>query len=63
MAGEKETYEIQLNPDHMGFIRNAKDKYSIADESKVMRIMVDYLITNPGLHDTVFGETRCLRCE
>ena len=49
MAGSKQTYEIELNPDQMGFIRTAKEKYSIADESKVVRIMVDYLLTNQGV--------------
>ena len=63
MAGEKETYQIQLNPDQMGFIRNALGKYNIPDESKVVRIVMDYLISSPGVHDTVFSETRCLRCE
>ena len=63
MAGSKQTYEIELNPDQMGFIRTAKEKYSIADESKVVRIMVDYLLTNQGVHETVFNQARCLRCD
>jgi hypothetical protein len=25
--------------------------------------MLDYLLTNPNLHDNVFGDVRCLRCE
>ena len=63
MGGQKRSYEIELNTDHMGFIREAKDKYNIADENKVMRIVLDYLITNPQSHDSVFAEPRCLRCE
>ena len=63
MAGSKQTYEIELNPDQMGFIRTATEKYSIADESKVVRIMVDYFLTNQGVHETVFNQTRCLRCD
>ena len=63
MAGEKQVYEIRLNADQMAFIRNAKDKYNITDESKAIRVVVDYLITNPGVHDEVFGQSRCLRCE
>ena len=63
MAGTKETYAIDLNPDIMEFIRSTKDKYTIVDESKAIRIALDYLRINPNLHDTVFGETRCLRCE
>ena len=63
MAGEKEVYEIRLNADQMAFIRSAKEKYNIRDESKTFRVVVDYLITNPGLHDEVFSQSRCLRCE
>ena len=63
MAGEKQVYEIRLNDDQMAFIRSAKDKYNIRDESKAIRVVVDYLITNPGVHDEVFTQSRCLRCE
>ena len=63
MAGEKEVYEIRLNSDQMAFIRSAKDKYNIRDESKTIRVVVDYLITNPGVHEEVFSQNRCLRCE
>ena len=63
MAGENEVYEIRLAPDQMAFIRSAKDKYNIRDESKAIRVVMDYLITNPGVHDEVFSQSRCLRCE
>ncbi len=63
MGGQKRSYEIELNTDHMGFILDAKNKYNIADEGKVVRIVMDYLITHPEHHDSVFGDARCLRCE
>ena len=63
MAGQKTTFEIDLDPDHMAFIRSAKEKYDLADEGKAIRIVLDFLMTNPGIHDTVFGEVRCLRWE
>lgn len=63
MAGPKETYEISLQPDQMAFIRSTKDKYNITDENKAFRVVMDYLITNPDVHDEVFGQRRCLRCE
>ena len=62
MAGDKETYEIALNPDQMAFVESAKDKYNLPDTDKAMRIIMDYLITNPEVHDTVFTQPRCLRC-
>ena len=63
MGGTKQTYEIELNPDHMAFLRTTKDKYGIPDEGKVIRVVLDYLVTSPNIHNTVFGDTRCLRCE
>ena len=63
MAGVKETYGIDLDPDQMAFIRSAQERYEIASQDKVVRIIMDYILTNPGIHDTVFTEFRCLRCE
>jgi len=63
MGGQKMAFELDLNTDQMAFIRSAKEKYDLADESKAIRIVMDYLMTNPGIHDTVFSEVRCLRCE
>ena len=63
MAGVKETFEIQLNPEQMAFIQSAKEQYGIASQDKVVRIIMDYIQTNPGIQESVFTETRCLRCE
>ena len=63
MAGPKEAYTIELNPDQMAFIRQAKEKYNLASEDKAMRVVLDYLITSPDIQATVFSEPRCLRCE
>ncbi len=63
MAGVKNTFDIELDPDQMAFIQAAKEKYEIASRDKVVRIIMDYILTNPGIHDTVFTEFRCLRCE
>ena len=63
MAGPNETYEVELKPDQMAFIRSMKEKYEIADDSKTFRVVIDYLITTQNVHDAVFGQSRCLRCE
>ena len=63
MAGEKQTIQIELNPDQIAFISIMKDEYDIASESKVMRIIMDYLQDNKDVHDTVFKQWRCLRCD
>jgi len=63
VAGEKQSIDIELNNDQITFMRLMKDDYNIRSESKVMRIILDYLLTNKDVHDTVFSQTRCLRCE
>ena len=63
MAGAKVNYQFELNSDQMAFLTSAKEKYGIPDESKVVRIIVDYLLTTPNIHSTVFEQTRCRRCE
>lgn len=63
MAGTKTALTVDVNAEHIGIINASKEKYNIADEGKVVRIIMDYLITNPGIHDTVFKDVRCLRCE
>lgn len=63
MAGPKESYTIELNPDQMAFIRQAKEKYNLNSEDKAMRVVLDFLITSPNIHESVFTEPRCLRCE
>lgn len=63
MAGAKVIHEVELSRDQLAFLTSAKDRFGIRDESKVIRIMVDYLLTTPDVHQAVFKKTRCLRCE
>ena len=63
MAGNKETYEIELHPDQMAFVSSMKAEYKIPNDSKVVRVMIDYLLENRDIYDTVFNKSRCLRCE
>ncbi len=62
MAGAKDAYQIDLSAEQIAFFRSTQEKYDIPDESKVVRIMVDYLLSNPDIQATVFDETRCLWC-
>ena len=62
MAGAKDAYQIDLNAEQIAFLRSTQEQYNIPDESKVVRIMVDYLLSNPAIQATVFDETRCLWC-
>ena len=63
MAGDKQSLEVQLNPDQVIFLKAARETYDVPDESKVLRIILDYIQTNRDIHNTVFGEIRCNRCD
>ena len=62
MAGPKEKIEVRLNVDHIRFAQSIMEKHDIRDEAKVLRIIMDYVITSPTIHDEIFTEVRCLRC-
>ena len=54
MAGEKQTIEVDLNPDHITLIGELKDTYNIASEGKVLRIIMDYLQENTDVHEDYY---------
>ena len=62
MAGPKEKIEVRLNVDHIRFAQSIMEKHEIRDEAKVLRIIMDYVITSPTIHEEIFTEVRCLRC-
>ena len=62
MAGAKDAYQIDLSAEQIAFLRSPQEQYNIPAESQVVRIMVDYLLSNPDIQATVFDETRCLWC-
>ena len=62
MSGAKDAYQIDLSSEQIAFLRSAQEQFNIPDERKVVRIMVDYLMSNPDIQETVFDETRCLWC-
>jgi len=59
---DKISMEIQLNPDQAKFIESIQEKYKIRSTDKVVRILLDYALTEPTQQDEIFTERRCLRC-
>lgn len=62
MPKEKQAYELTLEVDQMNFLRSAAEKYGIADENKAARVVMDYIMSDRDIQDSVFSEVRCLRC-
>ncbi len=49
-------YEDQLN-----FLKNMVEKYDLPDESKALRILIDFARTEGDL-EQIFTEIRCTHC-
>ncbi|MCE2403909.1 MAG: hypothetical protein J4F43_02000 [Dehalococcoidia bacterium] len=62
MPKDKQAYELTLEVDQMNFLRSAAEKYGIVDENKAVRVVMDYVMSNRDIQDSVFSEARCLRC-
>ena len=61
MGGEKKTYSYELNEDHHLWLEEMAEAFSLDDESKALRVALDYLIEEGDL-DMVFSEIRCRHC-
>ena len=57
---EKHTYE--LKPRQVEYIQQIADSYSLPDESKAIRALIDFAISSPDEEHHIFGEIRCLDC-
>ena len=61
MGGFKETHTYELNEDHAEWLKEMAEKYTLDDESKALRIVLDYVMQEAD-HDEVFEEMRCHHC-
>jgi hypothetical protein len=59
---DKIDMEISLNTDQVRFLETLQEQYKIKDSGKVIRILLDYALTNSSQQDEIFSEKRCLRC-
>lgn len=63
MPKDKATYPIELEKDMMAFMEQMTAKYELADVSKAMRCLVNYVREVEDARDNVFSEVRCLSCD
>ena len=56
-----EMQTFQLHDDTLRMLSWCKDKYRLSDESKALRVILDYIIEEDNF-DRIFGSVRCLRC-
>ncbi len=61
MAGDKVKVEVELNPDMLTLLDDAVKDFRLADRSKALRCLLDWLAAD-GDRDAVFKKIRCRRC-
>jgi len=61
MGGIKTSYSVELNNDQITWLKQMSEKYSIDDEGKALRIVLDFVQEEADL-DAVFEEVRCNHC-
>jgi hypothetical protein len=61
MAGPKIAVEFEINTDMKEMLEEAMRNYKIRDESKALRIVLDYVMEE-GDMDRIFKKIRCRRC-
>lgn len=59
---DEKAVEVVLSSDKIAFLEEMTKKYELEDMGKALRILVDHARDNPGMHDTIFNESRCLDC-
>ena len=61
MGGAKIKHEFDINEDHLKWLKEMAAKYSLPDESKALRVLIDFAKTD-GDSDLIFDVIRCLHC-
>jgi len=62
MGGIKNKHSFDLNNDHIAWLKEMVETYSLDDEGKAVRIILDYIKEEADL-DEVFEEIRCNHCD
>ena len=61
MAGDKVSVQFEINTDSEAQLDALVEKYKLADRSKAIRVLLDY-VAKDGDPDVIFKKIRCRRC-
>jgi hypothetical protein len=61
MSGQKLKVAFEIYPDSFETLFRAASQHDIADPSKALRCLLDYMATD-GDWQEIFGRVRCRRC-
>lgn len=62
MAGKKISIDFEIQQDSIDMLDYFKDKYKLADRSKALRVILDYVASESEVHENIYSIRRCLRC-
>ena len=55
-------FTVDLEASKVQYLEDMAAKYHLPDAGKAIRCLIDYARDNPGLHDAIFNEIRCIDC-
>ena len=58
MAGKKIKVDFELQQDSIDMLDYFKDKYKLADRSKALRVILDYVADESEEHEYIYSERR-----
>jgi len=61
MADQKIKYEFEIQEDHIQWLNEMVNQYSLPDKHKVLRILLDFAKEDGDL-DLIFDTIRCQHC-
>lgn len=61
MGGRKTGLNVDLNNDHLEWLKSMQQTYGLFDSAKAVRVVLDYVMeeVDPA---TIFEEVRCSHC-
>ncbi len=62
MGGIKTKHSFDLNDDHVEWLKEMTEKFSLEDVGKALRIVLDYVMEEAN-QETVFEVIRCNHCD
>lgn len=61
MGGIKTEHKVELNDDHVRWLKEMASKHDLEDEHKALRCVLDHAMQETD-GDAVFAEIRCRHC-
>ena len=59
---ENHPVTVQLKERQRAYLRRMAETHNLPDESKALRVLLDFAIKEEDLEDRIFTEMRCLDC-